>query len=97
VGAQQLARRGDVAPVGQPLAGALDARVGEGRPQPRGVVGQRVRTLERLAAERVFVVDVGRADRRKGGAVAPDPRGLPAVDELVDHAARPAPLTPPAA
>ena len=38
MGAQQLARRGDEAPVGQALARALDARVGEGGPQARGVV-----------------------------------------------------------
>jgi terminal-alkyne amino-acid exporter len=34
VGPQELRRRGDVAPVGQPLPGALQARVGEGAPQP---------------------------------------------------------------
>src|SRR5919198_241788 len=34
VGAEQLRRRGDVAPVGQPLPGALQPCVGEGAPQP---------------------------------------------------------------
>jgi drug/metabolite transporter (DMT)-like permease len=34
VGPQQLHRRGDVAPVGQALPDALQARVGEGAPQP---------------------------------------------------------------
>jgi drug/metabolite transporter (DMT)-like permease len=34
MGPEQLHRRGDVAPVGQPLPGALQAGVGEGAPEP---------------------------------------------------------------
>ena len=66
VGAEHLDRRGDEAPVAEPLAGALDARVGERLPQPRGVVGELVGAVQRLAAQRVLVVDVRRADRMAG-------------------------------
>src|SRR3954468_6325014 len=88
VRAEHLARRREVAPVGQALAGALDARVREQRPQLRRVVGDRVGPVERLAAQRVLVVDVGRAHGVERGAVTARPRRLPAVDQVVDRLRR---------
>ena len=57
VGGQQLRRRGDVVLVGQPLPGPLESGVREGGPQPRGMAGELVGTLERLVGERILVVD----------------------------------------
>src|SRR3954468_7133916 len=88
VRAEDLARRGEVAAVGQPRAGPLEARVGEHGPQLRRVGGEPVGALERLVGHRVLVVDVGRADRVERAALARRPGLLEAVDEVVDGGGR---------
>jgi hypothetical protein len=50
------------------------------------VVAEGVAARERLGGQRVLVVDVERAALGERGPIAPDERGLEAVQQLVDHA-----------
>src|ERR1700722_13968574 len=85
MGAEQLAGRGHAGAVGESLAGLLQARVGGAGPEPRGVAGERVDSLEWLVRERVLVVDRARAQRAERVRVLARPRGLPSVEQLVDR------------
>jgi len=52
-------------------------------PQPRDVIGQLVGPAQRLGAQRVLVVQVGRADLGERRAVAADDRVAKARQEVV--------------
>ena len=86
VGRQQLDRGRDEAPVGLRRGRLLDARVREAVPEPRDVVGELVGPVERLAAERILVVQVGRADLRERGPIAAAERVAEAGQQVVDPA-----------
>jgi len=83
---QELDRRGDETPVGQRIGGRLDACVGEAVPEPGDVVGQLVRAAQRLWAERVLVVQVGRADLGERRPVATAERIAEARQQFVGAA-----------
>jgi len=80
---QQLARGGEEASVGEPRAGAFQARVGKARPQSCRVGRELVQARQRLVGERILVLDARRADLVKGGGDMTGPRRLPAVDQRV--------------
>ena len=82
----QLQRGRDVAPVAERVGRWLDARIREAVPQPRDVVGQLVGAAQRLGAQRVLVMQIGRADLRERRAVAADERVAEAQQEIVGPA-----------
>ncbi len=84
VGAEQLRWGGKEALVEEALAGALETRVGERRPQALGVRDERFQVLQRFGRGRVLVVHALRADRREGRRILARPSGLPAVDQVLD-------------
>ena len=68
---------------GQARARRVHPRVGERRPQPLGVGGQRAGAVQRLGRERVLVLEAVRAQGLEPLGFPPGPRPLPLVEELV--------------
>ena len=76
-------RNGDVTTIAEALAGALDFGVGEGSPELRGAISQRVRAIERLGAGRVCPVQVDCANFAEGSTAALGPSALEGVEKVV--------------
>ncbi|HEY1275693.1 MAG TPA: hypothetical protein VGF25_12305, partial [Thermoleophilaceae bacterium] len=88
VRAERLRGRDGVAPVGQALPGALQARVGERAPELLRVCADLGRAVERLGRQRILVADVRPAERRERVGMATRPGALPAIEEIVERGAQ---------
>ena len=72
--------------IAEPLAGALNGRVGEGLPELRSAVSQRIGAVERLRAGGVGPVKVGGANLAKSGTAALCPSLLKGIEKVVHRA-----------